>query len=279
MIAQEQGICGCHVHVAVSDLDDAVHVCNRLRPWLPLLLAVSANSAIYRDQDSGYASWRNIQWGRWPTAGPPPHLESADAYHATLQALQDLGAMLDDGMVYWDARPSARFPTVEVRVADVPATVAETVLLATLVRAAVMTALHEMRCGVPEVRIADEVLRAQYWRASREGLDGRTRKAVMAFVSEISPALRALGEYDYATAELARVFVDGNGAMRQRRAWQRQWRRGRRDCSRGGCDAGIAVERCRLAAGCRQRRRSVLAARRVRAFALTRWRSSRPERC
>jgi glutamate---cysteine ligase / carboxylate-amine ligase len=221
MIAHEQGVCGCHVHVAVPGLEDAVGVCNRLRPWLPLLLALSANSAIYRNEDSGYASWRNILWHRWPTAGPPPHLESAGEYHATLRILQDLGAMLDDGMVYWDARPSAHLPTVEVRVADVPATIAETVLLATLVRAAVMTALNEIRSGAAEKRIPDSVLRARYWRASRDGLEGRTRNAVMAFVSEISPALHALGEYDYVTAELARIFVDGNGAVRQRRAWQR----------------------------------------------------------
>ncbi len=221
MLAHEQGVCGCHVHVAVPDLEHAVGVCNRLRPWLPVLLALSANSAVYRDEDSGYASWRNILWHRWPTAGPPPRLESAAAYHATLQTLQDLGAMLDDGMVYWDARPSVRFPTVEVRVADVPATMAETVLLATLVRAAVMTALREIRCGAMEQRVPDEILRARYWRASREGLQGRTRNALMAFVSDVSPALDALGEYDYVTAELARIFVDGNGAMRQRRAWQR----------------------------------------------------------
>jgi glutamate---cysteine ligase / carboxylate-amine ligase len=221
MIAEAQGVCGCHVHVAVPDLEHAVQVCNRLRPWLPVLLALSANSAVYRDEDSGYASWRNILWHRWPTAGPPPHLESAAAYHATLQTLQELGAMLDDGMVYWDARPSVRFPTVEVRVADVPATMAETVLHATLVRAAVMTALREIRCGSVEPRVSDEILRAQYWRASREGLQGRTRTALMAFVSDVSPALHALGEYHYVTAELARIFVDGNGAMRQRRAWQR----------------------------------------------------------
>ena len=134
MIAHEQGICGCHVHVAVPDRDAAIRVGNRLRPWLPLLLALTANSAVYRNTDTGYASWRSILWQRWPSAGPPPHFESADEYDAVVKMLQDSGAMLDDGMVYWDVRPSANFPTIEVRVADVPATVAETVLFAALVR-------------------------------------------------------------------------------------------------------------------------------------------------
>lgn len=142
MIAHEQGICGCHVHVAVPDRDAAIRVGNRLRPWLPLLLAVTANSAVYRNTDTGYASWRSILWQRWPTAGPPPHFESVAEFDAVVQMLQVSGAMLDDGMVYWDVRPSANFPTIEVRVADVPATVAETVLFAALVRGCVMTALE-----------------------------------------------------------------------------------------------------------------------------------------
>ena len=95
--------------------------------------------------------------------------------------------MLDDGMVYWDVRPSANFPTVEVRVADVPATVAETVLLATLTRAAVMTALNEIRCGATEVRIPDTLLRARYWRAARYGLTGCTRQALPSFARGYIP--------------------------------------------------------------------------------------------
>ncbi|MDT5016764.1 MAG: glutamate---cysteine ligase / carboxylate-amine ligase, partial [Mycobacterium sp.] len=138
MIAHEQGISGCHVHVAVPSREAAIQVSNRLRPWLPVLLALTANSAVYRNTDTGYASWRSVLWARWPSAGPPPYFDSVDEYDAVVRMLIDAGAALDEGMVYWDMRPSANFPTIEVRVADVPATVAETVLLATLIRAAVM---------------------------------------------------------------------------------------------------------------------------------------------
>ncbi len=89
MIAHEQGICGCHVHVDVPDRDAAIRVSNRLRPWLPLLLALTANSAVYRNTDTGYASWRSILWQRWPSAGPPPHFESADEYDAVVRMLLD----------------------------------------------------------------------------------------------------------------------------------------------------------------------------------------------
>jgi glutamate---cysteine ligase / carboxylate-amine ligase len=232
MIAHEQGICGCHVHVAVPDRDAAIKVTNRLRPWLPLLLAVTANSAIYRSADTGYASWRSILWQRWPSAGPPPAFESADEYDAVVRMLQGSGAMLDDGMVYWDVRPSANFPTVEVRVADVPATVAETVLLAMLIRAAVMTALEDDRGGVPLAPLAAHALRAAYWKSARYGLDGEAidlteshasvpaLELLNGFVDRVRPALEIVGDYDTVRTELTRIAERGNGAMRQRRAWQ-----------------------------------------------------------
>lgn len=219
MIAHEQGISGCHVHVAVPDADAAVRVCTRLRPWLPVLLALTANSAIYRNSDTGYASWRHILWARWPSAGPPPHLRSAAEYYAVVSELQDAGAILDNGMVYWDARPSANFPTVEIRASDVPSTAAETTLLATLVRAAVMTALR--RPDLDSV-LPEHVLRAAYWRAARDGVERRMPELISVFVNEVRPALEAAGDWDYASAEVQRVLGEGNGAARQRRAWRRR---------------------------------------------------------
>ena len=234
MIAHEQGISGCHVHVAVADRDEAVQVSNRLRPWLPLLLALTANSAVYRNADTGHASWRSVLWARWPSAGPPPHFDSADEYDAAVREMLASGAMLDDGMVYWDVRPSANFPTVEVRVADVPATVADTVLFATLVRALVMTVLAEGERGEPVPSIAAHVLKAAYWTAARYGLDGQlvdlpgdhalrpAAELLHALVDRLEPALTVLGDYDMVRTEVERVLTAGNGAMRQQRAWQRR---------------------------------------------------------
>ncbi|VEG38915.1 carboxylate-amine ligase, YbdK family [Mycolicibacterium flavescens] len=234
MIAHEQGICGCHVHVAVPSREAAIRVSNRLRPWLPSLLALSANSAIYRNSDTGYASWRSVLWARWPSAGPPPHFDSVDEYDAVVQMMQQAGAMRDDGMVYWDVRPSKNFPTIEVRVADVPATAAETVLLAALTRAAVMTALEDERRGEPTPPLAAHALKAAYWKSARDGLDGDAvdlleshqrvpaRELLDRLVEHVRPALEAVGDYDLVFDELRRVTDQGNGAIRQRRAWQRR---------------------------------------------------------
>jgi glutamate---cysteine ligase / carboxylate-amine ligase len=233
MIAHEQGISGCHVHVAVPNRDAAIGVSNRLRPWLPLLLALTANSAVYRNADTGHASWRSILWARWPSAGPPPHFESADDYDAMVTMMLDSGAMLDGAMLYWDVRPSANYPTIEVRVSDVPATVGETVLLACLVRALVMTVLEDERRGQPELPLTPHALRAAYWKAARDGLAGSAidlagghallpvTELLGDLIERVAPALRATGDYDTVRDSLNRVVAGGNGAMRQQSAWQR----------------------------------------------------------
>ncbi len=238
MIAHEQGTCGCHVHVEVPDRAAAIHVSNWLRPWLPSLLALSANSRVYRNADSGYASWRSVLWRRWPVAGPPPFFPAPEDYERTVRMLIDSEVILDRKMVYWDVRLSENFPTIEVRVADVPATVAETVLLATLVRAAVMTALDASRArreeGWEPGRLPPAALRAAYWKAAHDGLAGRAldlihgsgavpaREQLDALVQRVRPALEALGEYDRVTRELDRIAASGNGAMRQLRAWRQR---------------------------------------------------------
>jgi glutamate---cysteine ligase / carboxylate-amine ligase len=238
LLAHEQGISGCHVHVAVPDRDTAVRVCTWLRSWLPLFVALTANSAIHRESDSGYASWRSVLWQRWPSAGPPPHLDSAAEYDALVTRLEESGAMLDDGMVYWDARPSAKFPTVEIRAADVPATADETVLLATLARACVMTATAALARGESAPNVPEPVLRAAYWRCARDGLEGRSAAMLAAFVDELRPALEQAGDFDYAQTELKRISQDGNGAMRQRRDWRR--RGDIRDVVQGAAQATLA---------------------------------------
>jgi glutamate---cysteine ligase / carboxylate-amine ligase len=148
--------------------------------------------------------------------------------------LRRAGAALDDGMVYWDVRASAKFPTVEVRVADVPATVDETVLLATLIRASVMTALDDERRGEPALPLSPHALKAAYWKSAREGLEGDAVdlldshatlpacELLHRLVEHVRPALEDLGDYDMARDELARIVEQGNGATRQRRAWSRR---------------------------------------------------------
>ena len=141
------GTCGCHVHVGAPSRDLGVQVLARLRPWLASLLAITVNSPIAGGHDTAWASWRYPLWSRWPTAAPPAVWPDAAAYDATIRGLIDQGAALDEQGVYLFARLSSRYPTVEVRVADVCLDAGTAVLLAGLARALVATALAEARRG------------------------------------------------------------------------------------------------------------------------------------
>ncbi|MFD7660012.1 glutamate--cysteine ligase [Actinosynnema sp. NPDC059797] len=234
-LVDQQCACSCHVHVGIADRDEAVLVANHLRPWLPVLLAISGNSPFWEGRDTGYHSWRTQLWGRWPTAGPPPHLAGAHEYREVLADLVGSGAILDDAMLYWYVRPSHHQPTVEVRVADVSQTADDAVLLAALVRALAATALADVRAGRDAPRVTDQVLRGACWRASRYGLpdeEGTTPAAgragpatgTSALIAHIGPALDEAGEAHYVLDALRARREGGSGSRRQRLAHRRRGR-------------------------------------------------------
>src|SRR5205085_7964911 len=139
-LAREQVICGGHVHVGIDDPEVAIAVVNGVGSWLSPIVALAANSPFWGGRDTGYASYRTELWRRWPMAGTPaPFADRAD-YEALVDALFRTGSIDDHARIYWDVRPSAKFPTVEFRVADVGLTVDDTVMIAGLVRALVATA-------------------------------------------------------------------------------------------------------------------------------------------
>jgi carboxylate-amine ligase len=226
----EQLTCGCHVHVQVESAAEGVAVLDRIRGWLPCLLAISANSPFWQGQDSGYASYRSQVWGRWPSAGPTGCFGCADTYHATVQAMLDTGTILDRGMIYFDARLSHRQPTVEVRVADVCLLVADAVLLAALTRGLVETAARAWRAGAPAPALRTEVLRLASWRAGRSGLDGdlvgptghpEPAEAVLrALVSHIRPALADHGDLRMVDELMGALLSRGTGATEQHHAYR-----------------------------------------------------------
>ncbi|XRQ14671.1 carboxylate-amine ligase [Actinomadura welshii] len=231
----EQSICSCHVHVEMPDRERAVQVSNHLRPWLPTLLALTANSPYWAGRDTGHACWRALAWARWPVAGPPPFFESAAHYDELVGTLLGCGALLDTGTVFWDVRPSARLPTVEVRLADVAPTAGEATVLAALVRALVEVSAAAVEAGEPAPAPSPEMLRAAYWLAARDGLPGtgvdvRTgrpagfREMAGDLLAHALPALRGSGDLGAVTRGLRRLLTGGTGAERQRAAYRRRGR-------------------------------------------------------
>lgn len=219
--------CGMHVHVDIDDEEEGVAVIDRLGPWLPLVAALSAGSPFDSGVDTGYASWRGQMWEAWPTAGAVEPFESAVRYHATVDALIASGAALDAGMIYFDARLSRTFPTVEIRVADVCADLDTTVMIATVVRALVDTISESAKLGPSTDPWRVDLLRAARWRARRYGLsdsliDPTTRRLASArdcvetMLTRIGPALDHNGDLNFVRPIVDRLLKEGNGADRQR---------------------------------------------------------------
>lgn len=228
---KEQLTCGFHVHVSVVSDEEAVAVLDRIRLWLPLLLALSSNSPYWQGTDSGYASFRYQAWRRWPTAGPTDIFGSADAYRRIVGILLQCDVMLDEGMVYFDARLSSRHPTVEIRIADVCLEAGDGAAIAALVRALVECAAREWQRGQPPLPCPTEVLRLASWRASSLGLQGSllhplenrlcpAEAALAAMLSHTRPVLEEYGDLRYVLEAIQRIKLAGTGADRQRRAFQ-----------------------------------------------------------
>lgn len=228
-LVDEQLICGMHVHVAVPDRERGAAALGRIRPWLPVLLALGANSPFWDGRDTGFAGWRTVVSGRWPVTGPPPLTTGGADYARETDALLATGVISDLGEVYWQARLSERYPTLEVRICDVQLDVDAAVTLAGLARALVTTALRDAEQGTEPPVPGDAVLRAAEWHAARHGLTrtlvhpdsgslAHAEEVVDAFTARMTPALRAAGDLERVTAGVERLREQGGGATRQREA-------------------------------------------------------------
>jgi len=226
-VASDSLFCALQVHVQVYSDDEAIGVVDRMRPWVPLLLALSANSPWWCGTDTGYASWRAQLWARWPSSGPREPFGDMASYRATAASLIRSGAALDKALLNFDLRPSERYPTVELRVADVCTDVSDAVALAALVRALVSTTAEQWSRGVPTPDWTVEHLRTARETASRGGLDGLLVNPVTGDLDSVadvlatanefaSKALLASGDTDVLRSATKRWLLGGNGATRQR---------------------------------------------------------------
>lgn len=230
-VARTGGTCGMHVHVGIESDEEGVVVLDRIAPWLPALLALSANSPYAEGRDTGYASWRAQVWRRWPSAGPTERFGSVAGYHEVCRTMLASGAARDPGMLYLDARLSTGQPTVEVRVCDVCTDPAEAVTIAVLVRGLVETAARDAVSGVPVPAWRAEELRVAHWRASRYGMADHlvhplhrelrpAREVLDDLARHLGPVLAEAGDAERVAAVLERAVRD-NGATRQRAAFER----------------------------------------------------------
>jgi carboxylate-amine ligase len=210
-----------HVHVGVRDIDRAVRACDRLRPVLPLLLAISANSPFLDGQDSGLHSARTQSFTKsFPRCGVPDAFGSWAAYRDYIEFLRATNSIVEFTQVWWSVRPHFKFGTVEVRICDVQATAPESDALAALMVASIAQALRDVDEGVPFDDPQPRLIEENMWRAIRFGLDGQLVDLDAAREYPAREAIeRLLAWTAPIRAELAidPVFPERNGAQRQRR--------------------------------------------------------------
>jgi carboxylate-amine ligase len=232
IVARQQVICGCHVHVGIDDPDLVIAVMNQSTPYLGPLLALASNSPFWHGLDSGYSSYRTQVWERWPTAGLPPVLDDRAAYDELVTRLQEIEAIEDASYLYWHIRPAMRYPTLEFRIGDVLLHPDDTVGYAALIRALVWTTARSVTNGRAPSAPEPDLIVSAIWRAGRYGLDdqlvspsnGDLRPAadVLAeMLDHCRDGLEAHGDWDVVQDFVRRMLTDGNGATRQRRSYAR----------------------------------------------------------
>ncbi len=210
-----------HVHLGVRGIDRAVRVCDRLRPVLPLLLAISANSPYLDGLDTGLHSARTQSFTKsFPRCGVPDPFGGWCAYREYIEFLVRTRSIVEFTQVWWSVRPHFNFGTVEVRVCDAQATAQESDALAGLIAACIAQATRDVDEGVPFSDPAPRLIEENMWRAIRFGLDGRlldlgrgveypAREAIERLLSWTAPIRAELG--------IDPAFPERNGSQRQRR--------------------------------------------------------------
>ncbi|WP_288928442.1 carboxylate-amine ligase [uncultured Maritimibacter sp.] len=228
-VARRLLICGMHVHVGIPDQEDRIDVMNQLSYFLPHLLALSASSPFWQGEDTGLASYRLTVFDNLPRTGLPPQLWSWAEFQRSVDAIVDLGLIEDASKIWWDLRPSAKFPTIEARICDVSPKVETALTIAALVQC-LARFLWRMKGRNQRWRIYDNFLISENrWMAQRYGatrglIDFGQREIIPVahLVEELIDLLAEDAEALGCTAELegARdIILGGTSAERQRRVF------------------------------------------------------------
>lgn len=179
---------GLHVHVGVDSPEKAVKICNTIRIYLPLLLALSTSSPFYEGGITGLMSYRTKLFEALPLAGMPDYLDGWKEFNHMSDLLIKGGYIESVKDLWWDVRPHPGFGTVEVRICDIPSTFSDILSLTALIQALVVTLAEETTFPDPHMQI----LKANKWQAARYGLEGVFVDPVFAIRSSISDAVTGL---------------------------------------------------------------------------------------
>jgi len=223
-------ICGMHVHVGIEDEELRIDLMNQMSYFLPHLLALSCSSPFWEGRDTGLKSYRLTVFDALPRTGIPERFASYAEYQRHIRVLMDAGLIEDATRIWWDLRPSARYPTLETRVMDVCTRLDDSVALAALL-VCILRMLYRLRINNQRWRIYTPMLiRENRWRAMRysfdAGLIDLAKGKVVPYVDLLEEILGLVAEDADTlgcTAEVARVrdiLVRGTSAHRQLKTFE-----------------------------------------------------------
>jgi len=229
-IARQEIIFGTHVHVAIEGPDRAVYVADGIRRYLPLLLALSANSPFWRGQETGMMSARTPVFRGFPRVGVPPHYGTWDIYSHRVETMMRAGAIEDYTYMWWDVRPHPNLGTVETRIFDQQTHIEHTIALAALTIAIAHRLSRQYDDEVPLVEQPTELVDDNKVRAALRGMEGDlvdfgagrqvpAPEMARRVLEEVAEDARELG-CDAELEGIEDLLANGTGARRQLDMWQ-----------------------------------------------------------
>jgi len=234
MLARRDVVCGMHVHVEVPRPEDRVDLMNRLLPYMPVLLALSASSPFWQGQPTGLAAYRLSVWGEMPRTGLPDLFRDTADYERYVATMVRCGAIGDASFLWWTLRPSIRYPTLELRVADSCTRLEDTLAVAALYRCLVRLAVRRPELNRGLTGASRALVSENLWRAQRDGVRAsfldEERGAVVAFAAYLDALLAEIAEDADALGcrpeiERARAIArEGASADRQLAVFASAWR-------------------------------------------------------
>ncbi len=229
-VARRMLICGMHVHVGIPDQNMRITLVNQLKYFLPHLHALSTSSPYWQGDDTGMNSYRLTVFDNLPRTGLPPYMRDWNEFSDTVQTLVDLELIDDASKIWWDLRPSSKFPTIESRICDVAPRMEVTLTLAALTQSLTRMLWRRGAEGRPWQIVQNFMIGENRWRAQRYGVsEGQVdfgRRALIPFAQAVEEIIELVAEDAaalgcLAEVEAARDIVQtGTSADQQRRTYQ-----------------------------------------------------------
>ncbi len=226
-VARRMLICGMHVHVGIPDEDMRITLVNQLKYFLPHLHALSTSSPFWQGDDTGLKSYRLTVFDNLPRTGLPPRMDSWDEFSSTVDTLVSLGLIEDASKIWWDLRPSSKFPTIESRICDVTPRMEVTLTLAALTQCLTRMLWRKTKEGDGWPLVENFMIGENRWRAQRYGVsEGQIdfgRKALIPFAQAVDEILDLIAEDAAAldcekeVAAARQIVEDGTSADHQRK--------------------------------------------------------------